>query len=52
MPTAGALALKADITDVDDALALKANASDVTASLALKADITYADYVSMEGDPA
>ena len=37
---------------VFNALALKANAGDVTASLALKADITYVDYLMMEGDPA
>lgn len=37
---------------VFDALALKADAGDVTASLALKADITYVEYLMMEGDPA
>ena len=33
------------------ALALKANAGAVTASLALKADLTYVEYLMMEGDP-
>jgi hypothetical protein len=37
---------------VFDALALKANAGYVTASLALKADLTYVEYLMMEGDPA
>ena len=36
---------------VFDALALKANAGDVTASLALKADLTYVEYLMMEGNP-
>ncbi len=29
-----------------------ANVSDVTDALALKADITYTEYLMMEGDPA
>ena len=39
LPSVAALALKANITDVDDALALKADASDVADALALKAPL-------------
>ena len=37
---------------VDAGLALKANTTDVDDALALKADVTYAEYLMMEGDPA
>ena len=91
LPSVAALALKANITDVDDALALKADTADVAdaldlkaplasptftgdvivpdqtagnnstkaantkyvdAGLGLKADLTYTEYLMMEGDPA
>jgi len=38
--------------DLAPALAGKANVTDVNAAMALKADITYTDYLTMEGDPA
>ena len=51
--TAGNNSTKAANTKyVDAGLGLKANITDVDDALALKADVTYAEYLTMEGDPA